>query len=418
LGVPADKPLDVVIFKGGYSDEYAKFDEGLYQSRYPKAKISHQGIQNVGPTLQPRFVAGSPPDVVDNTGSGKLDAPTLIADKQLQDLGALLDAPSLDDPGKKVRDTLLPGVVSGGSFGGTCYVLYYVYTIYGNWYSKRLFAQRGWAYPKTWDEMLTLCDEIKKSGIAPWTYQGKYPQYMNFTLLTMVGKAGGMGLVTAIDNLEPNAWRADAVRAALDAVYQLAVRGYFMPGSEALSHTEAQAAWVQGKAAFIPSGSWLENEQKTVTPAGFDMVVGATPSVSSSDKMPVTAIKARGDEGYIVPSKAKNPYGGMELLRTMLSRQAARKFAELTSALPVLAGATDGMTLSSGLASARELATTAGKDIVDFKFNDWYPTLFKAVNDATAELLTKRITPADWINRMQKASDDVAKDSTIKKYKR
>jgi N-acetylglucosamine transport system substrate-binding protein len=266
--------------------------------------------------------------------------------------------------------------------------------------------------------MLALCDEIKKSGIAPWTYQGKYPQYMNFSLFAMVGKAGGTGLLSAIDNLEPNAWRGDPVHAAVDAVYQLAVRGYFMPGSEALSHTEAQAAWVQGKAAFIPSGSWLENEQKAVTPAGFDMVVGATPSVSSADKMPVTAVKAAGAEGYIVPSKARNLYGGMEFLRVMLSRQAARKFAELTSALPVLAGATEGMALSSGLASAQQLATTAGKDIVNFNFNVWYPTMEKAARDATAELLTKRITPADWVTRMQKAADDVAKDTTIKKYKR
>lgn len=29
-------------------------------------------------------------------------------------------------------------------------------------------------------------------------------------------------------------------------------------------------AWNQGKAAFIPSGSWLENEQKTVAPKDFE----------------------------------------------------------------------------------------------------------------------------------------------------
>ena len=37
----------------------------------------------------------------------------------LADLGELLDAPSLDDPATKVRDTLLPGIVDVGSYDGT-----------------------------------------------------------------------------------------------------------------------------------------------------------------------------------------------------------------------------------------------------------------------------------------------------------
>lgn len=197
-----------------------------------------------------------------------------------------------------------------GTFNGTCFVLNYVYTAFGIWYSKPLFAKNGWQYPKTWDGMLSLCEEIKKSGLAPWTYQGKFPAYMNFPMFAMAFKTGGTELLSAVDNLEPNAWRNDAVKGAVDAIYQLVSRGYIMAGSEALSHTEAQTAWVQGKAAFIPCGSWLESEQKSVTPAGFDMVVGPTPSVSSSDKMPVTAIQGGSNESYIVPAKAKNRAGG------------------------------------------------------------------------------------------------------------
>jgi N-acetylglucosamine transport system substrate-binding protein len=417
LGVPEDQPLEVVIFKGGYGDDYAKFHESLYQQKYPKAKIDHQGIQKVGQVMQPRMVAGNPPDVIDNTGAGRLDLAAVVADKQLTDLAPLLDAPSWDDPSKKVRDTLLPGVVEDGSFDGTFFVFNYVYTVYGNWYSKPLFAKHGWEYPKTWDAMLTLCEEIKKTGVAPWTYQGKYPEYMNDPLFAMAFKAGGAPLMTAIDNLEPNAWHNDAMKGAVEAIYQLVAKGHIMPGSEALSHTEAQNAWVQGKAAFIPCGSWLESEQKAVTPAGFDMAVGVMPALSSSDKMPVTAIQGGSGESFVVPAKAKNPIGAMEYLRIMLSQAGAKKFAELASALPTLAGATEGMTLPSGLSSVRDMVKAAGKDVYFFKFGGWYAPMAKAASDATGELLSKRITPDAWINRMQKAADDVAKDSSIKKYK-
>jgi len=149
LGVPADAALEVVIFKGGYGDEYAKNAETLYEQRYPSAKVDHKGIQKVGEALQPRFVADTPPDVVDNTGAGRLDLTTLVAAKKLTDLGDLLDAPSLDDPNTKVRDTLLSGVVEDGTFDGAVLTLNFTYAVWGLWYSNPFFVQHGWKIPTT-----------------------------------------------------------------------------------------------------------------------------------------------------------------------------------------------------------------------------------------------------------------------------
>jgi N-acetylglucosamine transport system substrate-binding protein len=418
LGVKADAPLEVVIFKGGYGDDYAKSAEAAYTQKYPKAAIDHKGIQRVGEALQPRFVADTPPDVVDNSGAGRLDLPTLAGAGKLADLTELLDAPAWDASGKKVRDTLLPGVVEDGTLAGKVAMLNLTYTVWGVWYSKTLFAQHGWAYPKNWTEMLALCAEIKKAGLAPWTYQGKYPEYINDPLLTMAAKAGGPDLLKAVDNLEPNAWKSEALIGAATAFADLAGQGYLMSGSEALSHTESQAAWCQGKAAFIPCGSWLEAEQKGVTPTGFDMVMGTVPALGGSDKMAVTAIQAASSESFIVPAKAKNKQGGLEYLRILFSVQQAKAFAQANSTLPAVAGATDGLTLSSGLGSVRDAATAAGKEAFSYRFRSWYAPLSKAVDDATGELVNKRLTPAAWADRIQKAADAVAKDTSVTKYTR
>src|SRR3954447_3317640 len=45
LGVREDAPLEVVVFKGGYGDDYATKAEAQYSQRYPKAKIDHKGLQ-------------------------------------------------------------------------------------------------------------------------------------------------------------------------------------------------------------------------------------------------------------------------------------------------------------------------------------------------------------------------------------
>lgn len=418
LGVTAAAALDVVIFKGGYGDAYATNAEGLYQQRFPQAKISHQGIQKLRETLQARFVAGNPPDVVDNTGPSALNITALVKEGQLTDLAPLLAAPSLDDPGKPVKDTLLPGVVDAGTFDGKVLALNYAYTVYGFWYNKALFASKGWQYPKTWADLLTLAEEIKKAGLAPFTYQGKYPSYFIDPLMAMIEKAGGHEAVIAIDNLEPNAWQSDAVKASAAAIGELAVRGHILKGSEGLSHTEAQQAWLDGKAALIPSGSWLENEMKSTTPAGFSMAVGPTPSVTVSDRLPFTALQASSSESFIVPVRGKNAAGGMEFLRIMLSKAAAGKFSELTGSLTTVVGAGQNVTDSPALTSAREAVAAAGTDTTGFRFAGWYGDLYNDASTAMGELLAGRIKPEEFITRTQRSADKVAKDSNVQKFRR
>ncbi|MDQ3514650.1 MAG: hypothetical protein M3462_13510, partial [Chloroflexota bacterium] len=86
FGVDPAAPLDVVIFKGGYGDDYAKYVNTMYSALYPESQIAYQGIQRLGEQLQPRFIDGSPPDVIDNSGAGNLDTAALIAEGQLATL--------------------------------------------------------------------------------------------------------------------------------------------------------------------------------------------------------------------------------------------------------------------------------------------------------------------------------------------
>ena len=132
-----------------------------------------------------------------------------------------------------------------------------------------------------------------------------------------------------IENLEPDAWKAPAVTEVLEALYQLAERGYLLPGWEGLDHIQSQNEWLQGKAVFIPVGTWLENEMKDSIPEGFNMVIAPTPSLPG-DKLPFAAISAGAGEPFIVPSQGKNVPGGKEWLRLLFSKEAGRVFAENT----------------------------------------------------------------------------------------
>src|SRR5262245_44411659 len=77
FGVKAETPLDVVIFKGGYGDDYAKAHEDLYKKKFSGVEVKHAGITDITPQLQPRFNGGNPPDVIDNSGASLLPMSTL-----------------------------------------------------------------------------------------------------------------------------------------------------------------------------------------------------------------------------------------------------------------------------------------------------------------------------------------------------
>jgi ADP-ribose pyrophosphatase YjhB (NUDIX family) len=107
LGVDPKADLEVVIFDGGLGDQYALDAGDIYMASY--GKIDHSKTQEIRSRLQPRMVAGDPPDMINNAGAEQMDMPALISNDQVADLSELFDAPSLDDPNVTVRETLVPG---------------------------------------------------------------------------------------------------------------------------------------------------------------------------------------------------------------------------------------------------------------------------------------------------------------------
>ncbi|MET9254897.1 N-acetylglucosamine/diacetylchitobiose ABC transporter substrate-binding protein [Streptomyces sp. NPDC048182] len=420
LAVNETAQMEFVLFDGGFGKEYAEDAVKIYQKNFPDAKTKFAATQKIQSTLQPRFNQGTPPDLIDNSGAEQMDMGVLVGKEQLADLTALLDAPSYDDPNKKVRDTLRPGIVEMGQFDGDkVWIMYYAYTVYGVWYSQKALDSLDAEYPKTWDEMLAVCEKAKKKGMAGWTYAGKYPYYLPFSLYPMIAKIGGAKVLDAIDNLEPNAWKDPAVKAAFEAYYELYKKGYVLKGTPGLDHIQSQTAWAKGDALFIPNGSWVENESAKVIPADFQLAVSAPTGLDSSDKMPFGTIWASGGEPFIVPAKAKNGAGGMEQLRIMLSEASSKNFTSKVKSLTAYNGGTDGIELTPGLKAGVAALELAGTNVVNPRLQDWYVQLQKEKIGVSGlgEMMAGRLTPAEAIKKIQGYADEAAKDSSIKHYK-
>ncbi|GAA3165295.1 N-acetylglucosamine/diacetylchitobiose ABC transporter substrate-binding protein [Planomonospora alba] len=419
LGLAEDRPLEIWIFDGGFGDAYAReIHQPLLKSRYPKLEIKHNTTKEVAKTLQPRFAGGNPPEFINNSGANAMDFGALVQDGQLADLTPLYDAPSWDDPNVKVRDTIDPAAIELGVYDGTPYVLNYANTVWGIWYSAKLFEENGWQPPKTWQEFLALCETIKKSGkTAPFTYAGKHPFYIYEAILTLAAKIGGKEVLRNIDNLEDGAWKAEPVRQAAEAFAEIGAK-YLLQGTAGLDHVQTQTAHNNGQVAMLPCGSWLENEQKDTTPADFGYALFPLPDFTSSDAMPYGTLHVQPGEEYVVSAKSANPRAGLEYMRAMLSKKAAGEFMEKVSTLTVVKGAGEGRTLSPGLKSASDALAAAGDNAVWFLFRKWYAELHDEVAAASGQLMNGKLTAEAWAERAQKKADSIKNDSSVKKFKR
>ncbi len=235
--------------------------------------------------------------------------------------------------------------------------------------------------------------------------------------MDMAVKHGGHEVIKKIDSLEPNAWMHPSIKLAAEALLELRSKGFILPGTDGLDHIQSQTAWSQGKAAFIPSGSWLENEQKPVAPKDFLTTATFSPLLPDS-KLPVDCAGINAGENFIVPEKAKNKPGGLEYLRLMLSKEGAGKFTELTGSPTVVKGAAEGLKLSPGAESASALLKSGGQNNWTQYWAAWYSTMDQPMRGVYAELAAGRITADEFQKRAQKLADDTAKDPRTKKQTR
>ncbi len=422
LGVDPEAPLDIVIFQGGYGDDYAIFvKDEMYSRDFPDAEIEYVGTQRLQEQFQARVVDGNPPDVMDNSGAGNFNTTALFSEGQLANLDDLMAAPAYGQDGVTFADSLVQGSQQEGVFEGSQYVLKYVFSVYGIWYNQALFEEQGWEYPQTWDDMLAMCEKIKtETDMAPWTYQGLYPQYMRSVFDQLVYKNAGWDGILKLDNLAEDAWTQEPAIAALTALRALYDNEYIMEGTEGLSHTESQTFWIEGDAVFIPCGAWLENEMKDVLEGvpEFQMVVQPVPSLTAEDALPFSAVQAAAGEDFIVFSQGANVQGGKEYLRMLFSQEGARFFSEATKSLTAVVGAAEGLDLGTAFASVETAIAEAGENQFVARYAGWYADLDEESRLQMGNLLTGGATVEEVSETLQTLTNELRENPDIPKFTR
>jgi N-acetylglucosamine transport system substrate-binding protein len=370
FGLAADATIDAVIFNGGYATDYVDYAGEVLKQKFPGVTVNVTASTEISAEMQPRFVGGNPPDLLDNQGAQSIPLSTII--DQLSPLDELWQATNYD--GVKIEDAVMAGVKDTGTYNGNFVYVPYVVTLWAFYYSASLFEENGWTPPRTWDDALALCDEAKAKDLYLFVWGKEAASYWKIMAFDSIYKQSGPEPIENIANLVEGAWSDPAVVAVLEKFKEVIDKGCFIPGGAGTQFTQAQAQWSNDQQALLYyTGSWIENEMKSATADNFQMTAWPTIVIDEATAaLPFEAVDAGADEKFVIPAQGANKAGGFELMRAMLSNEAAANFAKTRLAPTIVLGTVpaDGFG-STALATTSALIEESGSNTFAWSFGDY-----------------------------------------------
>ncbi len=406
--------LEVAVFEGGYGIDFFQEVGEQFEVLHPDVEVEVWGNPRIGEQLRPRFIAGNPPDVVYPIGPAPIDVWQLIHLNKAYPLNDVLDSPAIGAEGT-FGDTFIPSLLESGKVGDTYYLIPGSNDVYSWWYNEGLFENLGISVPTTYEELLEICEKIKASGVSPFTFQGRYPVYMTGGfLLPFAVRIGGIQALVDAENLVPGAWNSDSFLKAAEMIVELLEKGYFQNGALGMTHTESQVEFLQGRAAMIPCGTWLESEMSEQIPEGFRMRMMQIPAVNPDVDPTIIGTVVN---YWMVPSEANNPELGAEYLKLLFSVPNCEEWVREKKSLMPIKG-TGFVAESEALLSAVRILENSSMVFIEpfLGWTPWYPTLGKAAEDGMAALLNRDITPQQYVDSIEKEAERIRNDERIPKY--
>lgn len=249
----------------------------------------------------------------------------------LDDLYAMTIPGETKTVGEKIRGSWT--TYGKAAVGGETH--YYVFpgneNITGIVYNKTMFDKYGWEVPETVSELTALCEKIvsdTKGKIAPFVYPGTvsggYWDFIGTNWWLQISGSEKLNEFMKFDSAEvynpmASGSPSEGKLEMLEIFEKLIVENrskYTLAGSASKSHTLAQVSFLQGQAAMIPNGNWIEKESLSAMTDEYRMMATPRPdSVKPQADGTYKIYNYPGQPDYIfIPSMAKNIEGAKKYL--------------------------------------------------------------------------------------------------------
>ena len=217
---------------------------------------------------------------------------------------------------------------------GKTYLAPMFYSPCGLFYNAKLFEEKGWTVPTTWDEMWELGDKAKEEGISLFTYPTA--GYFDAFLYGLMYTVGGVDFFDACTNYAEGAWEGEAADKYFEILDKLA--DYTHPNTPAQANgqdfTKNQLMVMTNDALFMPNGTWIVGEMadaEATLENDFAWGMTALPAVSEGgDSYGYTFF-----EQAWIPAGAEHIDEAEQFVAFLYSDKAVEIFAEAGAIQPV-----------------------------------------------------------------------------------
>lgn len=272
--------------------------------------------------LKTRFIREDYPDIIGIGGD--------INYSYFVDSGILADLSDYEGL-SEVKPAYLD-IIEGLEFVPTegTYGLPYVANAAGVLYNKDMFAEHGWEIPQTWDEFVSLCEEIQNEGIQPL-----YFGYKDTWTCLAPWNALAVGLAPSDVCQQVNKGETTFSKEYPQvAEKMLELLNYGEDGPFGYGYNDACTAFANGESAMYTIGSYAIPQIKSVNP---DMNIGSFvfPANEDADK---NVLNSGNDLMFCVMKDCKNKEAAYEVLSYMLEDENVKKYLNAQSAVPCKKG--------------------------------------------------------------------------------
>src|SRR5581483_7135356 len=317
--------LDIPVFTGGYGAAFYEETARRFEALRPGVKINLYGDPRIEAKVSVRVIDGNYPDA---TFAPYVPWPQIIRAGKVLDLRPWLDRPNWEGDARW-GDTFLPGALDSWRVDDRICGLPFSYSCWTIFYNKALFRAHGWSEPRTWGDFLELCNKIRAAGLAPLSLPGTRWLYPDAFLRAAYHNLAGEDGWRALNDLAPGA-HLDPRYLRSAALLQRIMRQYVLPGWEGETHTGAELAFLQGRAAMTVSGSWLVDEMRGKMPAGFELGAMNFP-VFPEGRADPTTIQTGADCFFVFATgDPEREQLTVDFLRFLTSRERAEAFVRRT----------------------------------------------------------------------------------------
>lgn len=342
--------------------------------------------------LNTAMASGNPPDVFYTLPGGFLNA--FVKGGQMY----ALDQDLAKDGW---RESFLESAIAQTSKDGHTYAVPVDVDSVVFWYDKALFAEKGWAVPKTYDELMALAEKIKADGIVPFALGNKDSWPATFWFQYMEMRLKGSGVIAAFVNGDANATLGPEGEKAFEKVAEIAKNEYFPTGFNGMSDQEANMLFLNGQAAILLNGTWQIGASADA-PEGFELGTFAFPTVEggTGDQTDVLAGVAA---SFGISEKAGNKADAVTLLKFLSSPEVMTKYVELRKTMVTVKGATTEAAAGPVLYGISNDLMSAAGHLDSFYDTAMPPAATNTYYTALQGALDGSVTPAGAAKRLEGA---------------